>query len=76
MKLEEKELQTIQTLHQGYTKIKLTLGEIELHKVEVLKEVEGLKGMLATEEQKLVDKYGPNQVLNIETGELTEKENG
>ena len=35
-----------------------------------------IQEVFATEEKKLVEKYGSNSVINIQTGEVTAKENG
>ena len=76
MKLQEKELQTIKQLHTDYTSKKLELGSLELQKMNIVKDIGMLQEVFATQEKKLVEKYGSNSVINIQTGEVTAKENG
>jgi len=70
---ELQKLQTIQTQFQG---LKLQLGDIELHKQSVIQDVNELKSQFKLLEESLMKKYGDNSVVNIKTGEITEKENG
>jgi len=39
----------------------------------LMSNVEELKVAYAKEEQKLIKKYGENSVVNVQTGEITEK---
>tara|TARA_R110002020_G_scaffold193468_11_gene393847 strand:- start:8956 stop:9210 length:255 start_codon:yes stop_codon:yes gene_type:complete len=76
-KLEEKELKTLQELNARYGKLKIMLGELELRKADVIEEVKDIKQLFVLEEKKLIDKYGSDTVVNLQTGEITtKKENG
>ena len=76
MKVETEELQTMRTLHTEFNKTKMVLGELELQKIDVIRKVVNIKEQFGVEEKKLIDKYGPDSVLNMDTGEITKKENG
>ena len=39
----------------------------------MLKEMDNLRSSFAEEEQKLISKYGADSVINLQTGEVTEK---
>ena len=52
----------------------MRLGDIELHRQDTLRKVEELRVATATTEQKLIDKYGEDSVINVQTGEITTKE--
>ena len=76
MKVETQELQAIRTLHTEFNKTKMALGELELQKIDVIRQIGTLKEQFGVEEKKLIDKYGPDSVLNMDTGEITKRENG
>ena len=50
------------------------LGEIEMKKHGLLKEIDTLKVMFQEKEKQLIDKYGLNSVINIQSGEVTQKQ--
>ena len=74
--LDKEELQQVQSLHSQFSQLKLTLGDLELKKVEVLEDIKHIKTLLASSETKLIEKYGPNSVINLQSGEVTEKQDG
>jgi hypothetical protein len=73
-KLEEQELKTIQELNAHYSKLKLALGELKLNEVDIIEKVKEVKALFVVEEKKLVEKYGADSVINLQTGEVTKKE--
>lgn len=72
-KLSKKELETLQALQNDFTKSKIALGELELQKAQVLEAIAKMKLKFAEQEKILADKYGSNSVINMQTGEVTEK---
>ena len=60
-KLTKKELETIQGLVNEFNQTKIKLGDTVL------------KVTYAEQEQGLIKKYGGDAVINIETGEVSEK---
>ena len=52
----------------------MALGEIKLREVDLIEEVKALKNAFTAQEKKLVEKYGADSVINIQTGEVTKKE--
>jgi|TARA_R110000782_G_C14759665_1_gene407995 hypothetical protein len=75
-KLEAEELSQLQELQNTFQGYKMQLGEIELQKSMLLKEVDEVKLDFNKLENKFIEKYGLDSVINIKTGEITEKENG
>lgn len=73
-KIEEKELEGLQTLNLEFTKLKTQLGDLSLQKHGICLRVEELKSEFGLLERELMDKYGENAVINMETGEVKEKE--
>ena len=75
-KLEAEELSQLQELQNTFQGYKMQLGEIELQKSMLLKEVDEVKLDFNKLENKFIEKYGLDSVINIKTGEITEKESG
>ncbi len=73
MKVSEKELETIRGLQNEVMTMKEKLVNAELQKHSILKGIERLKEHFAKHEKELVKKYGANAVINLETGEVSEK---
>ena len=73
MKLTKEELGRVQELNNAFSQAKMALGEMELKRHGMLKEMDNLRGSFAEEEQKLISKYGADSVINLQTGEVTEK---
>ena len=74
MKLTQEELELVQTLNTDFTKLKISLGNLELQKQSILAEVDNLKLKFIENETDLINKYGADSVINIQTGEVTTKE--
>lgn len=72
--LEKDELQKIQEMNNEFTRLKISLGEVELNRQSILNECNRLKTSFAAQEKLLVDKYGVNSIINIQTGQVTQKE--
>ena len=74
MKLTQEELELIQSLNTDFTKLKISLGNLELQKQSLLSEVDSLKQKFVDNEMDLINKYGADSVINIQTGEVTAKQ--
>ena len=74
MKLTQEELELVQTLNTDFTKLKISLGNLELQRQSILTEVDYLKLKFIENETELINKYGADSVINIQTGEVTTKE--
>jgi hypothetical protein len=72
--LQKEELEKIQEMNAEFTKLKIALGETELQKQTVLNAINDLKTSFAVQEKMLIDKYGAEAVINIQTGEVTQKQ--
>jgi hypothetical protein len=75
MILTQEELDTIQSLNSEFTKLKISLGGLEIQKQAILSEVDNLRAKSFNNEQQLINKYGADSVINIHTGEVTKKTN-
>ena len=73
-RIEEQELKNLQELNAEFNKLKTQLGDLSLQKHGICLRVEELKNEFQNTEKSLTDKYGVNSVINLETGEIKEKE--
>lgn len=71
--LTKEELTQIQGLQAEFNKSKVAIGDLELQKQSIFKVIESLKKDFADVEQELISKYGKDSVINIQTGEVTQK---
>jgi hypothetical protein len=71
--LTKEELGNIQAMNNEFTKAKIALGDLELQKQGLLKSVESLREDFAKQELFLIEKYGRDSVINVQTGEVTQK---
>jgi hypothetical protein len=72
--LTEEEHNFIKEGSANYTKIKISLGEIELQKQGLLAQAKLIVESFNENEKVLIEKYGSNAVINMQTGEVTHKE--
>jgi len=72
--LTEEELEFIKKGSADYTKIKISLGELELQKQGLIKQAHEIANAFSNNEKILIDKYGADSVFNMQTGEVTQKE--
>ena len=72
--VEEKELEKLQQLNSDFVNAKTQLGDLEIQKSFIIGKVEVIRGEFAKLEEELLKKYGENSVINLQTGEIKEKE--
>jgi hypothetical protein len=74
-KLTQEELVKINELNSEFNKAKMAVGDVELQKQNILRHIDVLKTEFASFEKSLIEKYGVDSVVNIQTGEITQKQN-
>ncbi len=74
MKLTQEELTLINTLNQDFGKCKGAIADAEIAKMESLSQLQVIKNKFAEVEKGLIDKYGKESKINLQTGEVTKKE--
>jgi hypothetical protein len=72
--LTETELATIRGLVQEFNSLKIQLADTVMHQGAIAKKIEEVKQSYIQMEASLIDVYGKNASINIDTGEITEKE--
>jgi hypothetical protein len=60
-------------MHAQFTKLKINLGDLELTKQNIIKEIDSMKADFSANEKELIEKYGADAVINIKTGQITRK---
>ncbi len=70
----QEELEKIQKLNSEFNQAKMAVGDIEMQKQNVLRHIDMLKADFTAHEQLLIEKYGADAVINIQTGEVTKKQ--
>lgn len=74
VQVTQEELVKIQELNSEFNKAKMAIGDVELQKHQIIRHIEELKLEFSAHEKQLIDKYGADAVINIQTGEVTKKE--
>lgn len=69
----QEELVKIQELNSEFNKAKMAIGDVELQKLTIVRHIEELKAQFTMHENLLIEKYGADAVINIQTGEVTQK---
>ena len=73
-KLTEEELTLLQALQAEFNTSKMSLGDTLLQQSQLMEKVADVKQKFAAQEVTLMEKYGKNATINLETGEVTEPE--
>lgn len=73
-KITEAELLEVQSMNNAFNQLKLKIADTVLTKEHLLGEVAKLKEDYKSVEEKLTEKYGQDAVIDIQTGDISEKE--
>lgn len=74
-KVTQEELAKIQELNAEFNKVKMAIADVELQKQTLIRVVDEIKSQFSIHEKSLIEKYGANAVINVQTGEVTQKQN-
>ena len=74
-KLTEEELTTLQTIVTDYNNVKIRIADTFISQDILLKEIDTMKSLYMLEEKKLLEKYGDDTVINVQTGEIKNGDN-
>ncbi len=73
VKLEEKELAELKEAKVALDRYKLAIGDLELQKKSLYESVTSLQQEFTQMEDKLIQKYGKDSVINMNTGIVKQK---
>lgn len=71
--MTEAEKEKITTLISQFNNYKLQLGDTYLNQQSLMKKIDEVKVEYALVEKELMETYGSDAIINVETGEVTEK---
>jgi len=69
-KLTKEELELLQGLVTEYNNVKIRIADTFIAQDALLKEIEAMKATYIKEEKKLLEKYGDDALINVQTGEV------
>jgi hypothetical protein len=72
--VSKEELDKIQGMNAEFSKAKMALGELELNKYGILNQINAMRQEFFEYEKMLIIKYGQDSVINLQTGEVTQKQ--
>jgi hypothetical protein len=72
--VSKEELEKIQGMNAEFSKAKMALGELELNKYGILNQINAMRQEFFEYEKMLIVKYGQDSVINLQTGEVTQKQ--
>ncbi len=73
--LSKEELELLQGLVTEYNNVKIRIADTFIAQDALLKEIEAMKAAYIKEEKKLLEKYGDDAVINVQTGKVTNGDN-
>ena len=73
--LTKDELELLQGLVTEYNNVKIRIADTFIAQDALLKEIESMKAAYIKEEKKLLEKYGDDAVINVQTGKVTNGDN-
>jgi hypothetical protein len=73
-KLEQEELQTVQNMLTAFEQLKSKIGDTEITKAKLLNQVSALQNQYTEYEKVLVEKYGTDVKIDVQTGNITKVE--
>tara|TARA_R110002096_G_scaffold223764_1_gene413085 strand:+ start:597 stop:830 length:234 start_codon:yes stop_codon:yes gene_type:complete len=68
------ELEALQVSLKEFNKCKMQLGETVLQQQALISKMASLKELSSEQERELINKYGEDSTINIETGEVKPNE--
>ena len=71
-KLTEEELTLLQGLQAEFNTLKMTLGDTILQQNQTMEKIAEVKEKFQKEEVSLMDKYGKNATIDLQTGEVSD----
>jgi hypothetical protein len=74
-KISAEELDKLQAVLKDLNTAKTKIADAELEKVAAINQLENIRQQFVVVEKELTDKYGEDISLNIQTGEIAQKEN-
>ena len=73
-KISEDQLKEIQGINNKFLQAKVGIADAELNKAKLIAEINALQAEFKAIEQKLIEEYGNDAVVDLKTGEVKPQE--
>jgi len=74
VKLTSEELDFIKNGTAQYNAVKSKIGDLEIQKAKLINEADAIVKAFLHNEKTLIEKYGESAVINLDSGEVTQKQ--
>ena len=74
IKLTIEELDFIKNGTAQYNAVKSKIGDLEIQKAKLINEADAIVKAFLMNEKMLIEKYGEHAVINMDSGEVTQKQ--
>lgn len=74
VKLTSEELDFIKNGTAQYNAVKSRIGDLEIQKAKLINEADAIVKAFLINEKTLIEKYGESAVINLESGEVSHKQ--
>jgi hypothetical protein len=72
--LSKEQLELLQGLQKQFNDSKFEIADLEIKKADLIAGITGIKAKFAEQEKSLMEEFGQNAIINLQTGEVKEEE--
>ena len=72
--LSKEQLELLQGLQKQFNDSKFEIADLESKKADLITSIAGIKAKFAEQEKSLMEEFGSNAVINLQTGEVKDQE--
>jgi hypothetical protein len=72
--LSKEQLELLQGLQKQFNDSKFEIADLEIKKADLIAGITGIKAKFAEQEKSLMEEFGSNAVINLQTGEVKDQE--
>ncbi|MFT4800778.1 MAG: putative nucleic acid-binding Zn-ribbon protein [Flavobacteriaceae bacterium] len=72
--LSKEQLELLQGLQKQFNDSKFEIADLEIKKADLISGIADIKEKFAEQEKSLMEEFGQNAIINLQTGEVKEEE--
>ena len=72
--VSKEQLELLQGLQKQFNDSKFEIADLEIKKTDLIAGIAGVKAKFAEQEKSLMEEFGQNAIINLQTGEVKEEE--
>jgi|TARA_B110000196_G_C21067842_1_gene625840 hypothetical protein len=72
--LSKEQLELLQGLQKQFNDSKFEIADLEIKKADLITSIAGIKAKFAEQEKSLMEEFGSNAVINLQTGEVKDQD--